>query len=67
MKQSSMKQFLLSRAITHLSVVALACLFYVVTSYAEGFLAGTLVRTPTTYKPLEELQVDDTVVSHDLK
>ena len=48
-------------------LVVVSCLFFVSNSFTEGFLAGTLVRTTDTYKPIEELQVGDSVVNHNLK
>ena len=34
--------------------------------YAEGFLAGTLVKTPIGYRTIEELKIGDTVFCYDM-
>lgn len=35
--------------------------------YTEGFLSGTLVKTPYDYRPIETLNVNDRVISYDFK
>lgn len=43
------------------------CLLTTSLLHGEGFIAGTLVKTPTGYTPIEELKIGDTVICFDLK
>jgi hypothetical protein len=37
----------------------------VIPLFAEGFLGGTLIETPTGYVPIEQLQINDRVICYD--
>ena len=45
-------------------VIVLILLLYC-RNYGEGFVAGTLVKTPTGYKPIEQIYIGDTVSTYD--
>jgi len=42
----------------------IACLLISNTILSEGFLAGTLIKTPNAYKPIEQLKENDLVTSY---
>ncbi len=53
-------------------LILITCLSSLLISYQaqayvpqEGFLAGTLVRTPDGYKPIEELKIGDAIIGED--
>lgn len=48
-------------------MLILLCLLTISLAHGEGFIAGTLVKTPEGYTPIEKLKVDDVVISFDLQ
>jgi len=48
-------------------LILIVCALAHISAFAEGFLAGTLVKTPSGYTEIEQLKVGDKVICYDFK